>query len=75
MDPHHLVHMANQIGSFFQSEPDHALALEGIASHLKRFWDPRMRKQILAWLDEQGGDGLSDLVAEALRANRQKLAA
>ena len=75
MDPHHLVHMANQIGSFFQSEPDHALALEGIAGHLKRFWDPRMRKQILAWLDEHGGEGLSDLVAEALHANREKLAA
>jgi len=44
MDPHHLVNMANQIGAFFQSEPNHALALEGIAGHLKRFWDPCMRK-------------------------------
>ena len=75
MDQQRLVHMANQIGSFFQSEPDHALALEGIAGHLKRFWDPRMRKQILAWLDEHNGEGLTDLVAEALRSNREKLAA
>jgi formate dehydrogenase subunit delta len=67
--------MANQIGSFFQSEPDHTLALEGIASHLKRFWEPRMRQQILAWLDEHGGEGLTDLVAEALRTNREKLGA
>src|SRR5262249_31804178 len=75
MDSHRLVHMANQIGSFFQREPDHALALEGIAGHLKRFWEPRMRKQILTWLDEHNGEGLTDLVAEALRTNRQKLAA
>jgi len=75
MDPHHLVNMANQIGAFFQSEPDHALALEGIAGHVKRFWEPRMRKQILAWLDEHNGEGLTDLVTEALRANREKLAA
>jgi formate dehydrogenase subunit delta len=75
MDAHRLVQMANQIGTFFQSEPDHALALEGIAGHLKRFWDPRMRRQILAWLDEHGGEGLTDLVAEAIRTNRDKLAA
>ena len=54
MDPHHLVHMANQIGAFFQAEPDRAAALEGIAGHLKRFWDPRMRSQILAWFDSTG---------------------
>ncbi len=74
MDPHHLVNMANQIGAFFQSEPDRAAALEGIAGHLKRFWDPRMRRQILAWLDEHGGEGMSDIVAEAIRINRDKLA-
>jgi formate dehydrogenase subunit delta len=75
MDPHHLVHMANQIGAFFQAEPDRAAALEGIAGHLRRFWDPRMRRQILAWLDEHGGEGLTEIVAEAIRANRDKLAA
>jgi hypothetical protein len=31
-----LARMANQIGSFFASEPDHALALEGIAWHLRQ---------------------------------------
>ena len=75
MDPQRLVHMANQIGAFFQSEPDRALALEGIAGHLKRFWEPRMRKQLLAWLDEHRGEGLTELVLEAVRANRDKLAA
>lgn len=66
--------MANRIGAFFQAEPDRAAALEGIAGHLKRFGDPRMRSEIVAWLDEHGGDGLSEIVAEAIRANRDKLA-
>ena len=75
MDPQHLVHMANQIGAFFQAEPDRALALDGIAGHLKRFWEPRMRTQLLAWLDDHSGEGLTELVAEAIRANRDKLTA
>jgi len=75
MDIQRLIHMANQIGAFFQAEPDRAVALEGIAAHLKRFWDPRMRKQILTWLDEHGGEGLSEIVAEAIRLNRDKLLA
>jgi formate dehydrogenase subunit delta len=73
MDIQRLIHMANQIGAFFQAEPDRAVALEGITSHLKRFWDPRMRKQILAWVDEHRGEGLSEIVAEAIRLNRDKL--
>jgi len=60
-----LVRMANDIGNFFRSEPDHALAVDGVASHIRRFWDPRMRKEIIAHL-EGGGDGLSDLAKEAV---------
>jgi formate dehydrogenase subunit delta len=75
MEIGHLVNMANQIGAFFRVEPDRTAALEGIASHLKRFWDPRMRKQIVAWVDEHNGDGLSESVAEAIRLNRGKLVA
>jgi formate dehydrogenase subunit delta len=75
MDIERLIHMANQIGAFFQAEPDRAVALEGIAGHLRRFWDPRMRKQILAWVDERGAEGLTEIVAEAIRLNRDKLLA
>jgi formate dehydrogenase subunit delta len=75
MDPQHLVQMANQIGAFFKAEPDRAAALDAIALHIRRFWDPRMRSQILAWLDEHAGEGLSEIVAEAIRSNRDKLAA
>ena len=47
MDLHRLVRMANQIGDFFETEADHAAALGDIAGHIRRFWDPRMRREIL----------------------------
>jgi formate dehydrogenase subunit delta len=75
MDPQRLIHMANQIGAFFSAEPDRTVALTGIAGHLERFWDPRMRREILAWVDEHGGEGLTELVAEAIRVHRDTLVA
>jgi formate dehydrogenase subunit delta len=57
--------MANQIGQFFESEPDQEQAVKDIASHLKRFWDPRMRKAIIDYA-VKGGDGLKPLVLQAV---------
>lgn len=65
MNIEHLVRMANDIGNFFKAEPDHAAAVNGVSTHLKRFWDPRMRKEIVAYVDN-GGAGLMDLVREAV---------
>jgi formate dehydrogenase subunit delta len=59
-----LVYMANQIGKFFAPQGDDAM-IAGVADHLKKFWDPRMRAQILAHLDA-GGAGLDPQVAIAL---------
>lgn len=56
----HLVKMANDIADYFASEPDRAAATSGIAQHLRRFWEPRMRRRIAAYL-EAGGEGLSEL--------------
>ena len=73
MDAKKLVKMANEIGAFFQAEPDRQAALDGVAGHLKRFWDPRMRRELLRGVDEQAGAGLSPIVLDAIRANREKL--
>ena len=73
MDARKLVKMANEIGAFFQADPDRQTALDGVAGHLRRFWDPRMRTAILAWVDRTGGEGLTPLVLDAIRANREKL--
>jgi formate dehydrogenase subunit delta len=58
-----LVYMANQIAAFFVSQPQ-AEAAAGLADHINKFWDPRMRAQLFAILDE-GGEGLSPLVLDA----------
>src|ERR1700739_4878862 len=62
--PDRLVYMANQIGKFFQSQ-GHDKAVPGVAEHIRKFWDPRMRKQIFTHLDA-GGAGLDPDVREAL---------
>jgi formate dehydrogenase subunit delta len=50
-----LVTMANQIGAFFTSQgPDQAVA--GTATHLKKYWEPRMRAAIVAHLRAGGED-------------------
>lgn len=54
--PQKLVYMANQIGKFFVAQ-DRTTAPDRIAEHLVKFWDPRMRKAILAHVDA-GGEGL-----------------
>ncbi len=54
-----LVHLANQIGKFFAHQPKPE-AVANIADHLRKFWDPRMRAQMLEYL-EQGGSGLEEL--------------
>lgn len=65
-----LIRMANQIGTFFESMPDRPEALEGIASHLKKFWDPRMRHAFLALMDEKSDQPVSEIVRAAVRAHR-----
>ena len=68
-----LVYMANQIGKFFQSQ-GHDQAVAGVADHIHKFWDPRMRKAIFAHLDA-GGAGLDPNVLEALTTLQKKAAA
>jgi formate dehydrogenase subunit delta len=64
MQPDKLVMMANQIAAFFAAQGE-ARAVPQIASHIQQFWDPRMRREILAHV-EQGGTGLDPLAKSAL---------
>jgi formate dehydrogenase subunit delta len=73
MEIHRLIKLANNIGSFFEAEPDKAKGAQGVANHIKSFWEPRMRREILEYLDSEQGSGLSDLVLTALRTHRTDL--
>ena len=65
MDIHHLIKMANEIGTFFEGATDRDEAVTSIATHLRNFWEPRMRKQIIEYA--RGVDGeLHPIVKEAI---------
>lgn len=74
MNSDNLVRMVNRIGAFFASMPDRQEALEGIATHIQRFWEPRMRRQLLTHIDERHGDGIDALVLTALQRHRALIA-
>ena len=60
-----LTKMANDISAFFESESGRESAIEDVAVHMRRFWDPRMRREIVAHF-AKGGDGLSDVSRAAV---------
>jgi formate dehydrogenase subunit delta len=64
-----LVYMANQIAGFFATQPE-AEAAQGVASHINKFWEPRMRRQLFEIL-EQDANGLSPLVLQAMPSIRR----
>jgi len=63
-----MVHKVNSIARFFASYP-HEEAVVGVAEHLQHFWEPRMRRWLLEYVDG-GGEGLHDLIPEAVRRLR-----
>jgi len=68
MNPDTLIRMANQIGAFFEAMPDREQAVQDIASHLRRTWDPRMRTELLATLGGADETKLKPLVCDAVKA-------
>jgi len=73
MNPQKLITMANQIGDFFGAMPDRGQAVTDIAGHIRRTWDPRMRRELFAHIDEHGTNGLSDILQEVVRVKRPDL--
>lgn len=58
-----LVRMANQIATFFHSKPREE-GITGVAEHINKFWEPRMRRQFFELLDGDPED-FDDLVIAA----------
>jgi formate dehydrogenase subunit delta len=64
MDIEPLVRMANQIASQFAHHPPEQAADE-VATHLRSFWAPPMREELIAYVDD-GGTGVDPVVTMAL---------
>ncbi|MBV8501473.1 MAG: formate dehydrogenase subunit delta [Paucibacter sp.] len=73
MHVENLIKMANQIGDFFAAFPDREEALDGVATHIKKFWEPRMRRELLAHVDSVGYGELNATTAEAIKRHRAQL--
>jgi formate dehydrogenase subunit delta len=73
MNADKLVEMANRIGEFFAAFPDRAEAQAEIAQHLRKFWEPRMRQELLAHVDRSADSGLLPIVHQAVIARRHEL--
>jgi formate dehydrogenase subunit delta len=74
MKTDYLVEMVNDIGAFFTSEAGLKEAPNSIADHIARFWDPRMRREIIAYYQASGGAGLSDVSLKAIALLAQNAA-
>jgi formate dehydrogenase subunit delta len=61
-----LIKMANEISYFFEGDagPDGAPA--AVATHLRRYWEPRMRKDMLTHYDLNAGEGLEEVALKAV---------
>ena len=60
-----LVRMANDIGNFFRGETREEDQIAGVTNHLRKFWDLRMRRQLVAHLSA-GGEGLLEPARSAV---------
>jgi formate dehydrogenase subunit delta len=67
-----LIKMANQIGTSigFQVNGEPGAVHDAIAAHLKMFWAPSMRAQLIADLDAGQADEIRPVVRTALTTNR-----
>jgi formate dehydrogenase subunit delta len=66
MNPQYLIAMVNDISNFYVSQGELPEAAAQVESHLARYWEKRMRHQIIDHL-RSGGDGLSEISLAAVR--------
>jgi formate dehydrogenase subunit delta len=66
MNIDHMVKMANEIGFFFAGESKPEQAPRDVANHIKRYWEARMRREMLAYYKRSGGPELTDLARAAV---------
>lgn len=64
-----LVRMANQIATFFHSQPKSGAA-SGVATHINKFWEPRMRRRFFEMVDAGAGHFLPLVLAASKEIKR-----
>lgn len=64
-----IIRMSNQIATFFLSQPEET-RLDGVATHINKFWEPRMRKRFFDLIDNEAGGFLPLVRSAALKIKR-----
>jgi formate dehydrogenase subunit delta len=62
-----LIKMANQIAAFFEGEAGVEGGARLVATHLNRYWEKRMRQEILEYYHRTGGEGLDEVALKAVQ--------
>jgi formate dehydrogenase subunit delta len=65
MDIARLRYMAEQIAREFVVQGDEESAVAATAEHIRLYWDPRMKAQLLAYARGEGRDALAPVVVKA----------
>jgi len=61
-----MIKMLNEISAFFAGEDDLEQAARDVQNHVRRYWEPRMRAQLLEYFEQRQGAGLSELALKAV---------
>ncbi len=61
-----MIHPANQIACSLPSSSARPGSFENVLDHFKKFWERRMRDQIIAYVAKDG-KGLHELALEAVK--------
>lgn len=64
-----LVRMANQIATFFASQPE-AVRVDGVATHVNKFWEKRMRRRFFEMIDAGIGGFLPLVILASSKIKR-----
>ena len=67
MSDANLIKMANQIATYFATEPDKEAAVSGVRNHIQMFWTPGMRKELVASQAANHGADLHPLAQDAVK--------
>ena len=73
MRAEYIIKQANQIASFFESMPDQAQADRDFVTHIRKFWDPRMRRDLLSLVADAPAADAHPMVIRAVRAYRGEI--
>lgn len=71
MNAERLIEMANDIGNYFKAEPDHDEAVHSVYDHLRKYWESRMQRKIVEYINQHGDEELQPLAREAVQRLKQ----